>query len=551
MSARRRMITVGVGVVLVIAMGLPSVPAGAGDSHDLPHRHGRVLLVGSWHHHRGQFSSIQAAVDTARNGDWILVAPGDYHERADHANDGHASDATGGVLITKPGIHLRGMDRNRVIVDGTRPGSAPCASDPAAQDPGPARSDGTPAGRNGIEVYKADGVSVDNLTVCNFLRSGGGGNEIWFNGGDGSGVTGLNSYSGSYLSATSTHWVSNDLEAEYGIFASNVNGPGAIIHTYASNMADSGYYIGACPNCMSWLVDAHAQNNALGYSGTNSGGGLVVAFSEWDHNKTGISTNSQNNDDAPSPQDGSCPQAGPGPNGTGSCTFFLKNWIHDNNNPNVPSSGSADLGPVGTGMVLAGGRHDTIEANRVERNGAWGLLLVPFPDTGTPPPVANCAGGVANPGGLLGSLGVTCFFDDFGNDVRDNFLSGNGTFGNPTNGDLGEISGPNTPGNCWHGNVDPAGITSAPDALQTTHGQCGIPNQGAGLIDPLSLQVICATQAFGPCPPSPGMSYPRRTQVSLAVLPRQPSMPDPCAGVPENPWCNESRGGHDGHGGHD
>ncbi|MGZ6977181.1 MAG: hypothetical protein ACXVJW_03670, partial [Acidimicrobiia bacterium] len=276
MGARQRVLAIGVLLGLVVAMSTQAVPAGAGDGHGGPHRRGRVLLVGSWRHRQGQFHAIQDAVDAAKPGDWILVGPGDYHERADHANDGHADDATGGVMITKPGIHVRGMDRNRVVIDGTKPGSAQCASDAAAQDPGPGRSDGTPAGRNGIEVFKADGVSIENLTVCNFLRSGSGGNEIWFNGGDGSGTTGLNSYSGSYLSATSTHWVSNDLQAEYGIFASNVNGPGVIIHTYASNMADSGYYIGACPNCMSWLVDAHAQNNALGYSGTNSGGRLVV-----------------------------------------------------------------------------------------------------------------------------------------------------------------------------------------------------------------------------------------------------------------------------------
>ena len=43
-------------------------------------------------------------------------------------------------------------------------------------------------GRNGIEVFKAAGVSVENLTACNFLEGGGSsGNEIWFNFGDGSG----------------------------------------------------------------------------------------------------------------------------------------------------------------------------------------------------------------------------------------------------------------------------------------------------------------------------------------------------------------------------
>ena len=33
---------------------------------------GKVLRVGSYHRINGQFSSIQAAVDAARPGDWIL-----------------------------------------------------------------------------------------------------------------------------------------------------------------------------------------------------------------------------------------------------------------------------------------------------------------------------------------------------------------------------------------------------------------------------------------------------------------------------------------------
>lgn len=502
--------------------------------------HGRVLRVGTWKDARGQFRTIQAAVDAARPGDWILVAPGDYHEQADHRLDGHAQVATGGVMITTPRIHLRGLSRGGVIVDGTKPGAPPCSSALGDQDLGPRRADGRPAGRNGIEVFKADGVTVQNLTVCNFLDgAGGGGNQIWFNGGDGSGTIGMGPYRGEYLSATTTFWQAGQPQAEYGIFASNARGPGAIVHTYASNMADSSYYVGACPDCNAWVLDAHAQHSALGYSGTNAGGHLVIGFSQWDDNKTGISTNSQNNDDAPSPQDGSCPNGGRGPTGTGSCTFFVGNWIHDNNDPNVPGSGTAQLGPVGTGMVLAGGRHDTIAANRVERNGAWGLLLVPFPDSETPPPIAHCEGGVTNPGGLLGALGITCFFDDFGNEVAHNRLAGNGAFGNPTNGDLAEISGLNNPGNCWHDNVDPAGVTSAPADLQVTHRVCRVPNQGADITSTLSQQVICDIEVFGPCPPVPGQSYPRRTQVTLMPLPNERSMRNPCADVGRNPWCRD------------
>ncbi len=38
----------------------------------------RVLRVGTYHGIRGQYKTIQAAVDAARPGDWVLVAPGDY-----------------------------------------------------------------------------------------------------------------------------------------------------------------------------------------------------------------------------------------------------------------------------------------------------------------------------------------------------------------------------------------------------------------------------------------------------------------------------------------
>ena len=49
-----------------------------------------------------------------------------------------------------------------------------------------------PVGRNGIVVWKADNVSVENLTACNFLAgTGASGNEIWWNGGDDSGKIGL------------------------------------------------------------------------------------------------------------------------------------------------------------------------------------------------------------------------------------------------------------------------------------------------------------------------------------------------------------------------
>jgi hypothetical protein len=78
------------------------------------------------------YSTIQSAVDAAAPGDWILIDVGVYNES---------------VRITKPRLHVRGMDRNMVVVDGqNRVG-------------------------NGIEVLKADGVSIDNLTLHDFDRA--------------------------------------------------------------------------------------------------------------------------------------------------------------------------------------------------------------------------------------------------------------------------------------------------------------------------------------------------------------------------------------------
>src|ERR1043166_2165126 len=174
----------------------------------------------------------------------------------------------------------------------------------------------------------------------------------------------MNGYHGAHLTATSKVFRGTDAPgAEYGIFASNVHGPGLIEHTYASNMRDAAYYVGACPDCNTRLTDAHAENSALGYSGTNSGGHLIVEKSEWDENTCGIVTNSQNNDDAPSPQDGACPGGGRGPTGRPPSTLSRKNATHNKTNPRGPRSGPAALGPGGPGMVVPGGRHDTVVGN--------------------------------------------------------------------------------------------------------------------------------------------------------------------------------------------
>ncbi|MHB8467658.1 MAG: hypothetical protein ACYDH6_02945 [Acidimicrobiales bacterium] len=496
----------------------------------------RVLRVGTYRGVRGDFASIQAAVNAARPGDWVLVAPGDYHERG--SND---AKHPAGVYITTPGVHLRGLDRNHTVVDGTRANATtPCAKAAALQDLGPKDRSGQSLGRNGIWVSKADGVSIENLTVCNFLTDGNGhqGNQIWWNGGDSSGQIHLGAYRGAYLTASTsyTNGAANPA-GEYGIFVSNARGPGLIAHTYASNMADSAYYVGACPDCNATIVDAHAEHSALGFSGTNAGGHLVIQGSRWDDNKSGMAPNVLNNDDAPSPQDGACPgtstQIGPGLS-TGParhCTIIDDNVVDHNNDPNVPGSGIAGSAPVGTGIELSGTENILVRGNSVHDNGAWGIVVHDYPDTETPPPVAHCQGGVG-----VGAA-PACLFQAYGNEVASNRLAHNGFFGNLTNGDLADDTSPHAPGNCFHDNVDVQGLRVWPPTLVTPlFSTCGIPNGGDLTI--LTVELLCDSGVFGTCPKLPGVSYPSSTGVTLLPIPfAEPTMPNPCAGVPPNPWC--------------
>src|SRR5579864_4093424 len=181
----------GLGVTLAAAvLMLPivfSMPA-AGSSPN-------VLLVGPAGTAGAKYTSIQAAVNAAHPGDWVLVAPGVYHEKGySPTSNKDGRPAASEVFITTPNLHLRGMNRDTVIVDGTNysttqaagtspAGSRACAADATLQDPGVKQSGGSTQTREGIMVWKTGGVSIENLTSCNSLD-----NEIWWDNGDGQGV---------------------------------------------------------------------------------------------------------------------------------------------------------------------------------------------------------------------------------------------------------------------------------------------------------------------------------------------------------------------------
>jgi hypothetical protein len=184
-------------------------------------------------------------------------------------------------------------------------------------------------------------------------------------------------------------------------------------------------------------------------------------------------------------------------------------------------------------MSLSGARNDTIVNNRFVNNGAWGVIIVPYPDSGDP-----CTGGTQS--------GAACLYDEFGDAVLNNTFTNNGTFGNPTNGDIAWVSVQPDPTPCFSGNKHTGGaLVTSPANLEQNYPTCdghSVPP------DPQSsqflLEVACDSQlslVAGAQPPcAPNDSYPRADHVAMPQLPsanQLPSMKNACAGVPANPWC--------------
>lgn len=164
-----------------------------------------------------RYETIQKAIDAARNGDTVLISPGEYRE---------------GVTVPdgKPGITIRGTNRSKVILDGTR-------------------------GKLGTGLaIRADGVAVENLTVRHYA-----GNGLLF--------SSVEDWRASYVTAYDN--------GSHGLYARQALN-GSFDHVYASGHGAAGIAVAQCRECNARVTDSLAERNAVGFEDTNASGVLVT-----------------------------------------------------------------------------------------------------------------------------------------------------------------------------------------------------------------------------------------------------------------------------------
>jgi nitrous oxidase accessory protein NosD len=308
--------------VLAAALVVAGCGGGASTNTATTDARGRTIAVPA------DQPTIQAAVDAAGPGDLVLISPGVYSES---------------VNVTTDRIVIRGLDRNRVILDG-----------------GFTRSDGI--------VVTSDGVAVENVTIRRYLNNG-----LIFNGAEQADGTvdptapPIKGWRGSYITAHN-----NSL---YGVYAFQAR-DGRFDHIYASGHADSGIYIGQCKPCNGLVTDSVAEANTIGYEGTNSST-VTLIRSVYRGNRVGITSNSQDRERVAPSQD----------------VTIAGNLVTDNNNPKSP----AGEGAFGYGIAIGGSERVQVLRNRVTGNAGPGIVITDL--AGFAPSMSTVAGNIVERNG--------------------------------------------------------------------------------------------------------------------------------------------------------
>ena len=456
----KRIVSLSAGAVLLAASG-----AGAGTVH-LVCNAGAGCPAGFDAANAAHHATMQDAATAAQSGDTILVWPGTYKEQVHIRN--------------KNDLLIRGMDRYGVVFDGDVDG------------------DGSYAGNHDSAIKigsKGDPDAVENVTIENMSGAGYFGQPFfWEN---------VHGYWGRYLTAYNSR--------RYGIYSLGATGdpanPSVFENNYVYGHGDGGFYIGECSPCNAVIRNSWAEWNALGYSGTNAGGNLVLEETIWNNNRLAILPNTLDGES-------NAPQRG---------IIIRNNHVFDNNFATSPLVSATALAPVGIGIGVAGGMSNQIYGNRVHGNGRFGIITFWF------------------------------FTPAQHNMVFSNVVYGNGAdFADQGGADLSD-GGPGSLYNCFTDNETDTGgePTTEPPNLQELNscrsnvldpftvpaGQS--PRASAGLALAAGQgQVAFEMGDAGETPPAENVATPLTAGLSAEQFRAVQCMANPCAGLDDGVFCS-------------
>ncbi|MFL5826284.1 MAG: nitrous oxide reductase family maturation protein NosD [Thermoleophilaceae bacterium] len=256
-----------------------------------------------------KYKTIQAAVNAAKAGDTIRVAHGTYKE---------------GVKVAGSGKRYL-----KLIGDAKHPDKVVIEAKKA---------------QNGVLINGADQVTVQGFQAQHYKANG------FF-------AVNVTGYKLDHLIATNG--------GVYGIYAFNTKG-GTIASSTASWNNDGGFYIGQTPPqtkpIRSVVKNVTSYGNVIGWSGTNMRY-VTITKSRFFNNGTGIVPNALDSEKYAPPED----------NVIANNEVFWNNFDYYKGAPfklRPPATGDVPY-PTGVGILLFGGRGNTVQGNRVYGN--WGV----------------------------------------------------------------------------------------------------------------------------------------------------------------------------------
>ena len=271
-------------------------------------------------------------------------------------------------------------------------------------------------------------------------------------------------------------------------------------------------------------------DNALGYSGTNSGGSVVIEHSQFDNNEDGVDTNTQIDGDPPrTPERSSARGRAISPiTHTHSCRASSATTSMTTTT-RIPR-GRECAGPgLRQGMTVSGARNAHRHGQPFRRQRRMGDPVRPAPRQWQ-----AVRGQIVQRRPAESRTALGCIYDPEGTPCWTTPIVHDGYFGNPSKATSGRSSSardsPRT--------ASPA-TSPRRAALRQTSNRSSPPaapsrraaNTGGS---PLT-QVLCDT-GFGR-PAGANYPSPRRSLIANRLPSNLPTMPNPCLGVPVNAWC--------------